>query len=149
MLKSLSGFQNGPEQIPATLAEFALHHGLAGLPVLRRQARFSKERFDGEVLVALHLHIEIAFVVQHLAPNVFQGVFRQAAPVQPINVLVELRLEVGLHLFAYLAVSQSRQCIVLAQYSSAGCKMAGQIASPIRATCPQGDANRGPLSLYG
>ena len=34
MLKALSGFQNGSEQIPATLAEFALHHGLAGLPVL-------------------------------------------------------------------------------------------------------------------
>lgn len=71
MLKPLSGFQNGLEQVPATLAKFALHHGLAGLPVLRRQARFSQERFDWQVLVALHLHVEIAFVVQHLAANVF------------------------------------------------------------------------------
>ena len=112
MLKVLSGCQNGPEQVPATLAEFALHHGLAGLPVLRRQARFSKDRFDGKVLVALHLHVEIAFVVQHLAGNVFQSVLRQAAPVQPVKVLVQLRLEVGLHAVAYLALSKSRRRIV-------------------------------------
>lgn len=148
MLKALSGFQNGPQQIAATFAEFALHHGMAVLPVLRRQARFSQERFDGQVLVALHLHVEIAVMVQHLSPQVFQGVFRQAAPVQPVNVLVKLRLEVGLHLLAYLALSQSRQCVVLAHYSPTGCKMTGQIASPIWTARSQGDADGCSLSLY-
>jgi hypothetical protein len=81
-------------------------------------------------------------MAQHLAPHIFQRVLRQAASVQPVKLLVhQLRLELSLHLFAYLALSQSSQFIVLTHYSFAGCKMSGQITSAIRSTCSQGDAN--------
>ncbi len=145
MLKALSSFQNAPEKVAPSLAKLRRDPVQADV----RNGHGSLEPGHGKPLRVRTLHVHTAFMIEHLFANIGQGVLRQAAPVKPVEILVKLRLEVRLHLVAYLALPMSCQRTVIPEYSSAERKITGKISSPVRATGSQGNANSGALSLYG
>jgi putative transposase len=73
-------------------------------------------------------------MVEQLTSRILQGCRGQATVVDPVNVLVELHLEVGAHQLAQLVLPQSCQFFVVPRDLSAGCEISGESTSPLRAT---------------